>query len=312
MASREKTIRGEVSPILTQFVVGYVSPQFIGRLVAPLVPSYAAAGTLYTFGKEGFYIYDTQRALRANANKIQFAISKDTYVCVEHALESSLDYKELEEAERIGAKEVLKLEQRTVMGIENAMTRKLEKEIADYIFGTSYYATGNKTTLSGGDQWSDPNNSDPVGNIDTGKIAARADMGIEPNTGVIGYTAWAKLKRHPQILDKIKYSQLGVSTVQLIKEIIELENLYIGMSNYAADDGTFTDLWTDSMALIYIPPKDQLVEGTTPHTILIEQKGYPEVKTYSMKKTIDYENTHKRVVKNISTSYGYLISDIIA
>lgn len=311
MAGRNKQIQGETNPILTKFATGYKPVQGIARLVAPIVKSLTESGTLYSFGKEGFMIYDSERALRAATKKIDFHLSKDTYRCVEHALESSLDYKEIEIAERYGAQKLLSLQKRAVLLTQRALEVELEKAVADILFSATYYATGNKVTLTGGDKFSDTANSDPVGVVDTGMAAARADMGVEPNTGVIGYTAWQTLKDHPQIVDRIKYSMKAVLTPELVAEVLGLEKLYVGKSVYSSDAGVFTDLWADFFALIYVPPEAEMPEGTTPHTVIIEEEGYPEVKSYNSKKTVDYETTRKYQVKNVSTSNGYLISDMV-
>jgi len=311
MASRNKDIQGQVDPILTTFAAGYapMSAKMIARKVAPIIPSLTNSGTLFSFGKEGFMLYDTERALRANAKKIEFAISKSTYRTAEHALESSLDYEEIKDAQKYGAAEILKLEQRAVMLSQNALETELEYLLSQVLFGTSYYATGNKETLTTTDQWSDYANSDHVSQVKDGKSAARADMGIDPNTMVLGYESWKLLRDHPLIIERVKYSQLAILTPQLVAQVFDLDNIIVGGSVYAGDDGVFSDLWGDSAALVYMPAQGELTEGTTPHSVVIEEKGYPQVKVYGMKKTKDYETTRKYVVKNISTSNGYLFLD---
>lgn len=312
MAGREGQIQGSTNPILTKFAVGFKPVQGIARLVAPVVRVMKETGTLYTFGKEGFMVYDSKRALRAEAKKLDFHLSSDTFSLVEHALESSLDYEEIDMAQRYGAQQVLKLEQRAVNLAQRALEVELEKAVADIVFSTTYYATGNKVTLSGGDQWSDYNNSDPIGDVDTGKAAVRSDIGIEPNVGVIGYTAWQKLRQHPQLIEIFKHVQRGILTEELVAAAFGLDRLVVGKPVYSTDAGVFTDIWGDYFALIYMPAAGEMVEGTTPHTVILELEGFPKVKTYNSKKTKDYEVTRKYQVKNISTSYGYLISDCIA
>jgi len=319
MAGRLAQLRASTNPILTSFAVGFKPVAGIARLVAPIVRADRESGTLFTFGKEGFFIYDTQRALRANAKKADFHLSSDTFLCTEHAIETSLDYKELDQASKYGAARVLQLEQRSINFTQRILDVELEKAVADLIFSGTYYASGNKVTLTGGDQFSDYANSDPQGVVQTGMAAARADMGIEPNTMVIGYTAWQTLRFHPQLLEKIKYSQKGILTEDLVAQLLGVDRVIVGKKVYSTDAGVFTDLWGDYIALIYVPVDaqgnvmgEEMVEGTTPHTVIIEEMGYPEVRTYDEKKVRSYETTRKYQVKNISTSYGYLISDTVA
>ena len=91
--------------------------------------------------------------------------------------------------------------------------------------------------------------------------------------------------------------------------LLRLKHVVVGEAVYSTDAGVFTEIWGDKAALIYIPEDMEEAEGTTPHTIIVEQEGFPKVQTYSGKKVVDYEVTRKYVTKNLSTSYGYLISD---
>ena len=310
MASRNETIRGSVDPILSKLAIGFKHENLIARQVAPVVESLSESGTLYTFGKEGFMLYDTERALRANAKKINFAISSDTYICKEHALESSLDYKEIDLAEKAGANQLVKLQKRALMLTDRALSIELEKAVADVVLSGTYYASGNKVTLTGSDQWSD-DNSDILGQIETGLAAARADMGIEPNTLVLGYDAYREMAGHPQIKAMVSDNKDKAIVLKAddLAALLRFDRVLVGKARYTTDAGVFTDIWTDSAALIYTPAPGEMAEGTTPHTVIIEEVGYPEVKTYPMKKVIDYETTLKYQVKNLSTSYGYLITD---
>ena len=309
MSTRHREIAGVTNPILTKFAAGYKNANFIGRLVAPRVESLTETGTFYSLGKEGFYLYDTERALRTNARKIDFHMSKDTYACKEHALETSLDYKEIDIAEKYGANKVLDLKRKALSIVQRALEVDLEKAVSDILFGTSYYASGNKIALSGTSCWTDTTNSTPIEDIRTGKKAARNDMGIEPNTLVLGYLSWDALVNHPDITGKIKNSKNQFVTLDDLKEILSIPNIIVGQAVYATDGDVFTDLWDDSAALIYIPNEAEEPEGVPIHTVLIEEIGYPEVKEYSMKKTLDIEETQKYVVKNVNTSNGYLITN---
>lgn len=314
MADRLATIRGEVNPILTKLAKGYTPPQkLIAKRAAPLVESPTESGTLYSFGKEGFYLYNTERALRANAKQISFAIGKDTYICKEHALESPLDYAELDQAEKIGGAQILKLKKRALGIVQQSMAIELEKAVADVLFSTTYYASGNYETLSGTDQWSH-SSSDPIAKIDTAREAAAADMGVEPNTMVIGYTAYRALAKHADI--KAMVSDNKDKPIVLnpndMAALLGFDQILVGTAIYSTDAGVFTRIWSDSAALIYLPTTGEMTEGTTPHTVIIEEMGYPIVKEFANKETVDVQQKLKYTVKNVDTSFGYLFADCVA
>ena len=312
MAGRKSELRGSTNPILSKFATGYKNARLIGEIVVPNLEVLTMTGTFFKMGKEGFYLYNTERALRADAQKILSAINSDTYKNVEHALEHPLDYKEIEIAQRYGADKVLKLKKRTGMIVSLAMAVAKEKAKADILFSGTYFASGNKVTLTGTDQWTDKTNSTPLEDIRTGIKAARADMGIEPNTITMGYLAWDAFKNHPTVIAKIKNTKNAFVTIEDAKEIIGVQNIIVGPAVYSTDAGVFTDLWADNVALHYLPIQGELVEGVPIHAVCFNTIGYPKVKEYQNKKTLDIEETQEYSVKNIDTSNGYLIIDVAA
>lgn len=310
MGDRNRNLVGDIDPILSKFAAGYKNPRMIGDIVAPKIETLTESGTYFSLDKAGFKVYNTKRAVRARPGAVDFYPSSSTFTCKEHSLEAQLDLKkEIAVAEKYGANKVLKLKQRSLMVIENALAVAREKAIADILFSGTYYASGNKTTLSGTDCWDDQANSDIVGQISDGIVAARADMGVEPNTLVLGYESWTAMKQHPQMLGKIKNSKNQFLSVKDAQEILDIKEIVIGKSIYSDDDGTFTNLWTDNAALIYLPQPGELAEGVPAHTIQLHEIGYPSVETLidSVGGNWLGREFHKYAIENISTSNGYLI-----
>lgn len=318
MANRLSTLRAQVDPILTTFAAGFSAPQnLIGSRIAPSIPTLVEAGKFLSFGKEGFQIYNTERALRANPSRIDWVPGSDSFLCEEHALETVYDWQEIEQAQAIGAQEVLMMEQRAVSMVQNSLELEKEKAIADIVLSGTYYASGNKATLAGDAQWmqsdgSEGSTSNPIGDIRDGIDAARDDMGRRPNTMVMGYDAWRAMRDHSQFMERIKYSERGIVTTDLVKQVFNLENVYVGDAVYSADGSTFTDIWGDSVALLYLPGNGEMIEGTTPHTVVFELRGFPRVLTYADAYRKTYGVQRKYDVKNINTSYGYLLVDVKA
>ncbi len=306
-------LTGSIDPVLTKLAIGYKSPNFIADLVAPSIPVLTETGTFFKNGKEGFLIYDAKRAYGAEARKIFTKRESDTYTCYEYALEHPLDYEEIKRAQRYGTNfDVINLEQNAQQTVSLAQAVAQEKAVADIILSGTYYASGNKVTLTGNDQWTSKSTSHPLSDIDTGIVAARADMGKEPNTAVFGYTAWNAFRHHPNVLAKIRNGKNNFVSIEDAKEILGISNIFIGRSIYATDPGVFTDLWGDDVALIYLPVKGENAQNVTVHTVRFNVKGYPIIRKYANKKTLDIEETQIWGVKNIDTSFGYLIDDVCA
>jgi len=125
------------------------------------------------------------------------------------------------------------------------------------------------------------------------------------------------LQDHPKITDRIKYSQLGVVTVELLKTIFGIENIYVGDAVYETDNGVVTDIWSDDIVLAYVPPKKQnmersMYEPSYGYTLI--KKGMPEIDTFDGEggKIKNIRSTDNYTIKIVGSDAGYLIKDTCA
>jgi len=84
-----------------------------------------------------------------------------------------------------------------------------------------------------------------IADIITGQTAIQAATGQKANVLLIDYGTFMSLKEEKTILDKIKYTQRGVLTVDLLAALLELEEVLIGeaLVNTAKETKAGTD-WT--------------------------------------------------------------------
>ena len=61
----------------------------------------------------------------------------------------------------------------------------------------------------------------PFLDIETGINQMQQNGLRAPNTIVMGYPVWSQLKNHADLLDRVKYSQLGVLTTELLASLFE-------------------------------------------------------------------------------------------
>ncbi|MCK0519319.1 hypothetical protein [Williamsia sp. DF01-3] len=88
----------------------------------------------------------------------------------------------------------------------------LGKELGDKGLLTDTSIITQNTTLSGRSQWSDYGNSNLFKDIKTAVLQARAASFKAPNTITFSQDVWLQLVDHPDFLDRIKWSNLGVVT----------------------------------------------------------------------------------------------------
>jgi hypothetical protein len=121
------------------------------------------------------------------------------------------------------------------------------------VFNANNYATGNKTTLSGTSQWSDPDDSDPIKDVSDALDACI----IRPNIMIVGRRVWTHLSRHPKIIKALSPfgSGDGKATRQQVAALLELDEIIVGEAWYnSAKKGQSANtvrLWGNHAALHY-------------------------------------------------------------
>ena len=114
------------------------------------------------------------------------------------------------------------------------------------------YAAENKFILSGSSCFNHED-SDPQEIVDKAKNAVSSKIGQDPNTMVIGQDAWNTLKRNTILRSLISDSKTKLVTLDLLKEIFEIDNILIGKSIFADEKGNFQRIWKDNIILAFVP-----------------------------------------------------------
>ena len=236
-----------INAYLSEVARGYHNNSFVADVLFPTIYSEKEKIDIFEFNKEAFNIYDTERAIRANSNVVSpQGFKKHTTTLKEHDLSYPIDYREEQEAEKV------KLQLHATNVVTEGLHLQLEKECADLVQNPANYGTGSKIALSGTSCFTHKD-SDPQGVIDDAKDAVSKKIAQDPNTMVIGQDAWKALKRNLQLRGLISDSKTKLVTLDLIKEIFEIQNIVIGKSIFVDANGNFTRIWKDNIVLAYIP-----------------------------------------------------------
>jgi hypothetical protein len=313
-------ITAGVSVPLSILASGYSPQGLIYERVFPRVKSVLRTGQIPIFGKDAFKRYETVRARGAHSNRAQMTPdSWITFACTEHDLAIPLDQLELEELANIPGDRQLNalfdLENRQRRRVQWNMALELEGTIADTVQNSANYAAAHVTSLSGSNCFSETG-STPVTYIEAAREIIRQDIGVYPNTMVMGAEAYSTLKFHAQYTDKMKLTMDKVVMPSLIAQMHDLKEVIIGMSMGIDADGNFVDLWGDNILLFYKP------ETTTP-TVDEPSFGYVIVPAFSSKpfpyidifpeeggKIINVRCTDMYTEKFIMANAGYLIKNV--
>ncbi|MGB5893892.1 MAG: major capsid protein [Ignavibacteriaceae bacterium] len=298
-----------VDPVLSKLARGYHNAQMIATHLFPIVTTSKEGGKIPEFTKESFKIYKTERAIRAKSNRINPEDRTEIdYVLTEHDLEYPLDYREIEE-------DMLPAKINATKIVTDGISLRLEKLAADLAQDLTTYPTGHKVTLGAGDKF-DNITSDPFATINAAKEQIRSAIAVRPNTCILGASAYASLKEHPAVMERIKYSQKGIITPELLKALFDFDNLVIGDSVYASDDDTFNDVWSDNVIVAYVPPRLSDIQRSfyePSFAYTLRKKNNPIVDSYDESgKVLIIRNTDIFEPKVVGSAAGYLINDVNA
>lgn len=264
-----------INAYLSKVARGYSNSAFIAENLFPVIDSELEKVDIFEFNKEAFQVYDTERSIRANSNVISpKGFTKKTTTLTEHDLAYPLDYREQEESK------IVKLQLHATNVVTEGLKLKHEKQCADLVQNTDNYDAGNKIILSGTSLFSNAG-SDPEGVVDDAKSAIAGKIAQEPNTMVMGYEAFKDLKKHPKLRELVSSSKTRIITLELMKEIFDIENIFVGKSVFTNNDGEFVKVWSNNIVLAYVPPLNSRTEYDPSFAYTVKKKEALKIDEYS-------------------------------
>lgn len=306
-----------VDPVLTTIAQGLKQSNLVGFSLFPRVPVTQRGGKILSFGREDFMLYASKRAPGQNTKRLQIGYNGASYALEDSSLEALLPVEIRQEMEDAANGWTIDGARASIAKVDRAMALGLE--YAQAVLARTYaaYAAANKVTKSGTGQWSDySGTSDPTGDMETARDAVRAAIGLRPNVAVMGAAVFSKLRNHPKVIDRIKYTGRDSATPELLANLFGLDQVLVGDAVYSNDAGTtLTDVWGKDVVLAYTEKAtlDDMGAPTYGYTYTLE--GYPIVEEPYVDRNaksavFPVSRSEAPVVAAISA--GYMIKDAVA
>lgn len=296
-------------PMLTNVSVKFQNEDYIAEILMPSFPVKTQNGKYYRYKANHFRPSDTLRAPGSGANEVDFEMdTKGTFHCDDNALKEFVPV-ELQEQADSAIDPLIDATENVTEKIQIGKEQALATVMANTSILTNY------TTLSGTDQWSDYTNSDPMDDIKTAKSAVHAAIFREPNVLVLQKQVYDKLLDHPDIVERIKYSQLGVASPELLARLFGVDKVVIAGAGYNSategQDDSMSYIWGKHAWLLYVAPTKRLKQITFGWTFHYKNR-MTEKWTEG-----DRKGTYVRVAENydqklVSASAAYLLKNAIA
>lgn len=208
--------------ILTNISVAYAqsASNFVSTRVFPIVPVQKQSDSYVTYTKNDWFRDEVQR--RGDATESAgsgYNVSTASYSCDVWGLHKDVGDQVVKNADA-----PINPEQDAVKFLTQRMLLRQEMQWAADYFVTSVWGTTTTPT----NLWSDYVNSDPVDDIETGKRTIAANTGYMPNKLVLGYDVFRRLRNHPDIIDRVKYSGEGKNvSAQVLSTIFDVDEVMV-------------------------------------------------------------------------------------
>ena len=302
-----------VDPVLTNVSIGYQNSAYVAELLYPTLPVSKQSGKHFIYDKGKFRVNDNLRGSGAASKEVTLNLTTGLpYFCEDHSLKQFVSDEDVDGA----APPMDPMVDATENVTEMHMVAR-ENELAAALTSTSVLTQ--YTTLSGTSQWSDYQNSDPIGIIRTGKQTVHSAIHVDPNTLVLGKQVYDKLLDHPAVIERVKYSQLGVASPELLARLFDVERVIVaGAGKNGAVEGqtdSMSYIWGKNAILAYINPR----LGQKMITLgLTYQWKTRKVERLRGSNEEDRKGTYVRVgdhyydMNLVSASAGYLVKDAVA
>lgn len=236
-----------IDPILTNYAQGYKNAEFVGNMLFPRVPVNASGGQIIEFGKEAFLSYNLRRTPGGATKRIQFGYLGKPFALLQDSVEVPVPREHLRDAAAVPG---IDLGTRAVGLGMKVVLKSLEVDQANMATLATNYDANHKVTLAGATKWSAATGT-PTLDVQAGREAIRASIGVYPNVGVISAVAFNAAKNNPNVTARFQYTSHDAITPAMLANLWELDQLIIGKGIAMTDAGVASDIWGNNMVLAY-------------------------------------------------------------
>ena len=217
---------------LTNVSIAYIqkASAFIADKVFPKVTVSKQSDLYWKYSKSDWRRTDVQRrAPSTESPGVGWNVDTDSYFAHVYAV-----HKDIDDQLRANADSNFRLDRDATAFITNQLLLKRDIDWnATYfksgVWGTDFTGVASGPTGNQFIQW-DSASSDPIKQFADMQVAFIQSTGFKANTLVLGPLARNGLINHPGILDRIKYTQKGVITDDLIASLFDVERV---LTSYA-------------------------------------------------------------------------------
>lgn len=248
------------TPVFLQNVsLGFRNKQMIADRVAPRIPVDNQSDKYRIWGRRGMMVHEARWAPGTVPNEIELRWSEDTFFAELRKLRTLLLDTEVNNADSD-----IPLRTRATELVTDAITIAREQRVAALFTNAANYSANNKITKAGGSEWNQAavvSTDQPLVDIMQiiTEVAGQAMVPVSALSVIIPEPVYlAAIWKNSGILERIKYSQSGIVTYDLlaallgVKEVIPAASMSVGAGPEVAGSDVVTGfvptyLWGDTV-----------------------------------------------------------------
>lgn len=251
-----------VAAALTNIATAYTqdTADFIADKVFPVVPVVHQADKFFKWYKGDWFRDEAkQRADGTEAAKVGSRLTTGSYSCNTYAL-----------AQDIGAQSrrnqdpAVDIDTSTTLRLMQQMLISRERKWASTYFTTGVWGT-DITGAAAADSthavyWDDDANGDPISDVATAQTKILQNTGKMPNKLTVGWPVFQALKKHPLVIDRIKYTTPAVDAITpaLLAKLFEVDEFLVCKAVYNSANENISDTDTTG-TMTFVQGKNALL-----------------------------------------------------
>ena len=218
-----------VNAPLTNISVAYLQDQdaYVADRVFPRVPVQKQSDLYWKYHKSEWRRTDVERrAPSTESPGVGWNVETDQYFAHVYAV-----HKDIDDQLRANADSAFNLDRDATRFVTDQLLLKRDIDWASTYFTDNVWdtdKTGVDSNVSSGEflRW-DESGSDPISDVTSAVIEMRESTGFAPNTLVMSPYVLHALRHHDDILDRIKYTQRGIVTEDLLASLFGVEKILV-------------------------------------------------------------------------------------
>lgn len=302
---------------LTNMSIAYIQDQsnFVADKIFPMVPVDKKSDSYYIYTQADWYRDEARkRAPGTESDGSGYSLSTDTYNCDIWAF-----HKDVDDPTRANTDAPLDPDIDANEFVTQRLLISRERQFASTYFTSSVWGTDTTPT----NLWSDFANSDPVGNVTTGIRTIQVNTGFKPNVLLLGAYVYDALKQHPDLIERIKYTNAvdKVGTDWMAK-IFDVQRVIVGEAIYntTAEGATasYSHILGKHALLAYVEPRPTIRKPSAGYTF--GWRGYTQNPMGIKIRKFRMENLNSDRIegelaydmKKVAANLGYFFASVVS